>query len=81
MDLHPLVNSGASVIEFRLLRQGCLVRIDVPRETVSRRFRVPDTEYGLLQTYEAHREAIDAAVIHRADEGGAGVLTIRPVDL
>jgi len=81
MDLHPFVDSSASTIEFRIVREGRLVRVDVSRETVNQRFGVPDVPYGLLEAYEAHRDQIDAAVLRRAAEGGTGVVVVRPMDL
>jgi len=81
MDLHPLLDVHASTIHFRVVRRGRLVRVDVPRETVSQRFGVSDDPHGLLLAYEAHRSEIDAAVIRRADDCCAGVVTVRPTDL
>jgi len=82
MDLHPLLGVGTSTIEFRVVRRGRLVRVDVPVETVSQRFGVPDDAHGLLVAYEANRTCIDNAVLRRADEScGAGVILVRPMDL
>ena len=82
MDLHPFVDSTGSVIEFRIARDDRLVRVEVSRETLHQRFGVSeDSQYGLLEAYDAHREEIDAAVIRRAGEGGAGVVDVRPADL
>jgi hypothetical protein len=82
MDLHPIVDPGASTIEFQVLRKGRVVRVEVPRSTLSRRFGVPeDDPHGLLVAYEAHRDVIDAAVMRRADQGGTGVVRVRPADL
>ena len=80
-DLHPFVEPGNSAIEFRVIRRGQSVRVDVPRETLSQRFGVEDTAHGLLIAYEAHRDAIDAAVLRRAADGGTGVVVVRPKDI
>ena len=80
-DLHPFVKPGNSVIEFRLIRRGLSVRVDVPRETLNQRFGVDDSPHGLLIAYEAHRDEIDAAVLRRAAGGGTGVVTVRPKDI
>jgi len=80
-DLHPLVDASSSAIEFRVIRKTDPVRVDVPRKTLSQRFGVREGRYGLLQAYEAHRDEIDAAVIRRAVDGGAGVVMVRPKDL
>jgi hypothetical protein len=81
MDLHPIVAPGNSAIEFRVIRKGRSVRIDVSRATLNHRFGVRDVPYGLLEAYEAHRGQIDAAVIRRAIGGGEGVVVVRPKDL
>ena len=82
MDLHPIIEPGASTIEFQVLRKGRVVRVEVRRSTLSRRFGVPDDDpHGLLIAYEAHRDQIDAAVIRRADDGGVGVVRVRVADL
>jgi hypothetical protein len=82
LDLHPYIDSEACAIEFRVVRNGRLVCVDVPRETIRRRFGVPDTPHGLLSAYEAHRDEIDAAVLmHASSSGGAGVVQVRPADL
>jgi hypothetical protein len=80
-DLHPFFDPSISTIEFRVLSKGRMVRVDVPKETLSRRFGVRETPHGLLTTYEAHREEIDAAVIRRAADDGPDVVVIRPTDL
>jgi hypothetical protein len=81
MDLHPLMDSLGSTIEFRIVRRGRTVRVDVPRETLSQRFGVGGTSHGLLLTYEAHRVEIDAAVIRSATDGGTGVVRLGVRDL
>ena len=81
MDLHPIFDWSTSTIEFRLLRRDRVVRVDVPRETVDECFGVPDSQYGLLEVYEAHRDEIDAAVIRRAAEGDLDAVVIRPADV
>jgi len=82
MDLHPFVDSSGSAIEFRIVRGHRLVRVEVSRATLNQRFGVSeDSQYGLLQAYEAHRDQIDAAVICRAADGGTGVVKVRPTDL
>lgn len=80
-DLHPFVDPGSSAIEFRVIRKGSTVRVDVSRETLNQRFGVRDAPHGLLMAYEAHRDEIDDAVIRRAVDGGTGVVVVRPKDL
>ncbi len=80
-DLHAFVEPGNSVIEFRVVRRGRSVRVDVPRETLNQRFGVDDTPHALLIAYEAHRDEIDAAVLRRAADGGTGVVVVRPKDI
>jgi len=82
MDLHPFIDSTASTIEFRIVRGDRSIRVHVTRETINQRFGVSeDSQYGLLEAYEAHREQIDDAVLRRAAEGGTGVVKVRPKDL
>lgn len=82
MDLHAFVDLSDSTIEFRVIRHGRLVRVEVPRETVNQRFGIRvTTPHDLLTAYEEHRSEIDAAVIRRAASGGAGVVMIRPKDI
>ncbi|GEM_PF-3839233 len=75
-DLHAFPNPSFSTVEFRVVHNGRLVRVDVPREPISQRFGVLETEHGLLIAYEAHRGRIDAAVRRRAaggrHRGGSG---------
>ncbi len=79
-DLHPLL-SEFSTIEFRVVRGGRQVRVDVPSYAIGQRFGAIEGRYSLLRAYEAHRREIDAAVLRRAEDGGAGVVVVRPVDL
>ena len=81
MDLHAYVPSGAFAIEFRVIRKGEMVRVDVPIETIRRCFGEYKGAHELLRAYEQHRREIDAAVIRRAASGGAGVVQVRPLDL
>jgi hypothetical protein len=82
MDLHAFVDLSDSTIEFRVIRHGRLVQVEVPRETVNQRFGVRVTSpHDLLTAYEAHRSEIDAAVIRKAAGGGGGVVMVRPRDI
>ena len=80
-DLHPFFDLGSSTIEFRCPVAGAVVRVDVTSGTLRRRFGIHPGPYGLLQTYEANRVQIDAAVRARASGGGIGILNLRAQDL
>jgi hypothetical protein len=80
-DLHAMVEPNSTAIEFRVIRRGQSVRVDVPRETLDQCFGVGGTRHGLLIVYETHRDQIDDAVMRRADSDGAGIIVVRPKDL
>jgi hypothetical protein len=81
MDLHAFVNACTRMIEFRIIRKGQLVQIEIPEAVMHQRFGVSAAAHGLLEAYEAHRELIDAAVIRLASASGPGVVVLRPMDL
>lgn len=80
LDLHPLFDPSRPSIQFWVRVAQRTLHLELSKETLSHHFPVPDTHYGLMMTYDAHRDQIDAAVMRRAALGGSGTLDVRSAD-
>lgn len=80
LDLHPYFDPLRASIRFWMCIGGRIRDVELDRDTVSSHFAVPDTQYGMIVTYDANRAQIDAAVMRRAARGGKGVLHVGAED-